>query len=269
MEFSVDLATKLAYALGVGILVGMERAMAENIALASASDGVDDPDASPLDAGYMGVRTFGLLAMIGFSAALLSEAHPYSVAVVLGGVTLLIIAMYFRAVDWGVGITTEAAAIATCCLGALSYTRPGMSGVLGLILVMLLASKRFAHRVQGQLRRIELTDTLKFLVIIFILLPLMPDRALDPYGAFNPHKVTFLVILISGIGYVGYFLIRLLGAQRGLGLTGLVGGLTSSTAVTAAMAAQAKAEPALRGPCAFATVGANATMFIRVLVVVA
>ena len=120
-----------------------------------------------------------------------------------------------------------------------------------------------------QLKRVELTDTLKFLAIILIFLPLLPDRALDPYGAFNPYKVMFLVILISGIGFVGYFLTKFLGAEKGMGLTGLFGGLTSSTAVTAAMANQAKQTPSMINPCAFGTIIANATMFCRVLVVVA
>jgi uncharacterized membrane protein (DUF4010 family) len=119
------------------------------------------------------------------------------------------------------------------------------------------------------MRRVELTDTLKFLVVILIVLPLLPAEALDPYGAFNPHKVGILVVLISGIGFVGYFLTRILGAQKGIGLTGVLGGLTSSTAVTAAMAAEAKASPQLRPICAFSTLAANATMFCRVLVVVA
>jgi uncharacterized membrane protein (DUF4010 family) len=98
---------------------------------------------------------------------------------------------------------------------------------------------------------------------------LLPNYALDPYGAFNPYKVGFLVVLISGISFVGYFLTRILGAKRGLGITGIVGGLTSSTAVTAAMALEAKAQPHLRSVCGFSTVAANATMFARVLVVVA
>ncbi len=76
-------------------------------------------------------------------------------------------------------------------------------------------------------------------------------------------------MLISGISFAGYFLTRFFGAQKGLGLTGVIGGLTSSTAVTAAMAQQAKEQPELRSICAFATVAANATMFVRVLVVVA
>jgi uncharacterized membrane protein (DUF4010 family) len=124
-------------------------------------------------------------------------------------------------------------------------------------------------RVIPKLKRVELTDTLKLLAIILIVLPILPNRTLDPYGIFNPYKVIFLVILISGISFVGYFLTKFLGADRGLGLTGLFGGLTSSTAVTAAMANQARQAPGFINQCTFATIIANATMFCRVLVVVA
>jgi uncharacterized membrane protein (DUF4010 family) len=151
----------------------------------------------------------------------------------------------------------------------LCYYHPHAAGVLALLVTVLLASKRFTHETIRKMRRVELTDTLKFLVIILIVLPLLPNRALDPYGAFNPYKVGLLVVLISGISFVGYFLTRILGARKGLGLTGVLGGLTSSTAVTAAMAAEAKKVPGLRTICAFSTVAANATMFARVLVVVA
>jgi uncharacterized membrane protein (DUF4010 family) len=134
---------------------------------------------------------------------------------------------------------------------------------------VILALKRFTKELVSSLRRVEVTDTLKFLVIILILLPLLPDRTLDPHGVFNPYKVGLLVVLISGISFIGYFLTRLLGPRHGLGLMGILGGLTSSTAVTAAMAAEARRRPELLGICAFSTLAANATMFARVLVVVA
>ncbi len=70
------------------------------------------------------------------------------------------------------------------------------------------------------MRRVELIDTLKFLVIIMIVVPLLPARALDPYGTFTPYRVGVLVVLISGISFVGYFLTRILGAERGIGLRG-------------------------------------------------
>lgn len=260
----MEVFIQLAYALGIGVLIGLERT------LGSDDSGEESTEADVKGGGDLpGVRTFAVLSLIGFAAALVSETSPLVGPVAVLAVTALVIAMYFRCPHFGAGITTEAAAIGVCWLGMLCRTNPQAAGVIALVLTVMLASKRFTHRTVSKVRRVELTDTLKFLVIILIVLPLLPNRALDPYGAFNPHKVGLLVVLISGIGFVGYFLTRILGAQKGLGLTGIVGGLTSSTAVTAAMAAEAKQQPNLRSICAFSTVAANATMFVRVLVVVA
>ena len=266
MDLTNDLFVELAYALGVGLLIGLERSMGHD---SSDTDGDEGETADVDDGEFVGLRTFAVLSLTGFGAALASDHIPLVAPVVLGGVALLVIAMYRRVDDVGAGITTELAAIGTCGLGVLCHHNPQAAGVIALLLTVLLAAKRFAHSTVRKMRRVELIDPLKFLIVIFIVLPLLPDRALDPYGAFNPYKVGLLVVLISGISFVGYFLTRILGARRGLGLTGILGGLTSSTAVTAAMAADAKRTPALGKICAFSTVAANATMFARVLVVVA
>ena len=305
MKLDLALMIQLAYALGIGVLVGLERTMGH--LLPSTLLGGDPPadpgggeafEVSPPAAAaapttpaatatapppptppgptepdgsreFLGVRTFATLSLTGFGAAVAADAYPLMVPVALGGVCLLVVAMYRRTPAAGQGITTEMAAIAACLLGMLCRHQPHAAGVIALLLTVVLSSKRFTHATVRKMRRVELTDTLKFLVVILIILPMLPNRALDPYDAFNPYKVGFLVVLISGISFVGYFLTRILGAQRGLGLTGVLGGLTSSTAVTAAMAAQAKEQPHLRAVCAFSTVAANATMFLRVLVVVA
>ena len=279
-----DLFIQLAYAVGIGLLIGLERSMGSEV---TGSDEAQDPDdtdetaesageaaqretgASPEETEFIGVRTFSVLSLVGFGAALAGEQIPFLAPVVMAGVCALIVSMYFRAVYAGTGITTEVAAVGTCVLGMLCHYNAPIAGALALVLTVLLASKRFTHATVRKMRRVELTDTLKFLVVILIVLPLLPNRALDPYEAFNPYKVGFLVVLISGISFVGYFLTRILGVRRGLGLTGVLGGLTSSTAVTAAMSAEAKKNPELRSICAFSTLAANATMFGRVLVVVA
>jgi len=277
---------ELAYALGVGLLVGLERSMHQGGSAtepdAEKPPGNDDTDesadnetedtgldASGDDSGEMGIRTFAVLSLVGYAAALASDRVGLVAPAVLIGVCILVVAMYIRGTELGLGITTEVAAIGTCVLGVLCHYHPQAAGALALVLTVVLASKRMTHSTVRKMRRVELTDTLKFLIAIFIVLPLLPNRALDPYGALNPFKVGLLVVLISGISFVGYFLTRILGAQKGLGITGIVGGLTSSTAVTAAMAQEAKGTPALREICAFSTIGANATMFVRVLVVVA
>ena len=267
-----DLFIQMAYALGVGILIGLERSMVSKMkgeVQPPDEDGERRGAKEDEEAEFLGVRTFSVLSLVGFGAALAGEQVAFLAPVVMAGVCALVVSMYFRAIHAGTGITTEVAAVGACVLGMLCHYDAHVAGVLALVLTVLLASKNFTHSTVRNMRRVELTDTLKFLVVILIVLPLLPNRALDPYEAFNPYKVGFLVVLISGISFVGYFLTRILGAQRGLGLTGVLGGLTSSTAVTAAMALEAKQNPQLSSICAFSTLAANATMFGRVLVVVA
>ncbi len=268
MSMTVDLFLKMLYALGVGVLIGLERSVVRKPPPAAAPDPEPaEPPAAPDT--IIGVRTCAVLSLVGFIAAFLgTEVAPSAAPVLLAGAVLLVLPLYWRSPNPDVGITTEIAAVSVVGLGALAYSHPHAAGVLGLLVAVMLASKRFVQRTVRGFRRVELTGTLQFLVIVLIVLPLLPNEALDPYGAFNPYKVVLLVVLISGISFVGYFLTKYLGADKGLGLTGLLGGLTSSTAVTAAMAQQARQTPGIRNACAVATVIANATMFGRVLVVV-
>lgn len=273
MPVTLELVYKMAYALGIGILIGLERSLKKAATPSTGSGKETSPKVEPdgpesTESQFLGIRTYSVLSLSGFAVALLGSWYPIAAAVLLAGLVGLIVALYVRTPGWDPGITTEAAAICCCCLGMLCYQCPQTAGVLAVLITIVLALKGFTDNALRHLRRVELTDTLKFLVIILVLLPLLPNRSLDPWQIFNPYKVVLLVVLISGISFVGYFLTKFLGAQRGLGLTGLLGGLTSSTAVTAAMATQARATPRLGRPCTFATVIANATMFARVLVVV-
>ncbi len=290
MELNTDFAVRAAYALGIGVLIGLERSVVnepddENrqrtVEAAEAADTVaalqatgatsaEGKAAAPVaDADEtMGVRTFASLSLVGFAGAMASQQMPLAGPVTLLGVIGIVLILYWSTVVRSPGITTEVAAIGTAVLGSLCFSEPHLAAFLGVVMTVLLSSKRFMHSTIRKMRRVEITDTLKFLVIILIVVPLLPNRALDPLGAVNPYKTGCLVVLISGIGFVGYFLTRLLGAQKGLGLTGLLGGLTSSTAVTAAMAAESKAAPQLKSICAFSTVVANATSFVRVLIMV-
>jgi uncharacterized membrane protein (DUF4010 family) len=275
MNLPLDLFYKILYALGIGVLMGLERSIMAPMKSGADScgkEGNDDQPASPVTQPpdpLLGVRTYAILSLGGFSAALIGEKFPAAATVIVAGMVACIIAMYWWSCHEDPGITTEISAVMCCCLGMLCYIHPHAAGVLALMTTVILAMKPFVAKTLKQLKRVEFTDTLKLLIIIMIILPMLPNRDLDPYGAFNPYQVTFLVILICGISFVGYFLTKFLGADKGLGLTGVLGGLTSSTAVTAAMAVEAKKSPGLIHACAFAAVIANATMFGRVLVVVA
>ena len=119
------------------------------------------------------------------------------------------------------------------------------------------------------LRRVELTATLQFAIVLAVGLPLLPVEAHDPWGVLSPRKIGLFIVLIAGISYIGYILHRLFGASRGAGLAGLVGGLASSTAVTVAMAQQSRADERMVVPGQLAVFLANTVMPTRVLVITA
>ncbi|NLI79781.1 MAG: MgtC/SapB family protein [Candidatus Riflebacteria bacterium] len=271
MELSTELVAQGAYALGIGVLVGLERSVFNDPAAdfeAKPRPAEDDPRPPAGTEEANGVRTYAMLSLVGFAGAVANDLVPFAGPVVLAGLVALVLLLYRQTMAVNPGMTTEAAAIGTAALGALCHGQPQLAAVLGVTLTAILSSKHFTHSLVRKMRRIEVTDTLKFLVIVLIVVPLLPNRTLDPLGAVNPYKIGFLVVLISGISFTGYFLTRILGAQKGLGLTGVLGGLTSSTAVTAAMAAESREAPHLKSICAFSTVIANATSFGRVLIMV-
>ena len=269
MEFPGEHLLPLAYALGVGLLIGLERSLGQSLNPdpRNSRPGLFEGEEESRDSGeFIGLRTFTMLSLTGYTAGLLSP--PWAGAVVVAGVCLLVVVMYHHTVSIGPGITTEVAAIGTCLLGLLCHSHPQLAGVLAVLVTALLTSKGLAQRTIRKMRRVELTDTLKFLVMILIILPLLPDRTVDPWQVINPWQVGFLVTLVSGISFVGYFLDRILGPRKGLGLTGLVAGLSSSTALTASMAALARSRPGLNQIYVFAILTANAVTFLRVLLVV-
>jgi uncharacterized membrane protein (DUF4010 family) len=149
----------------------------------------------------------------------------------------------------------------------LCFTDEGMllAPIFAIIVTTLLAIKphlhRFAHRVSEK----ELINTLKFLIIAFVILPLLPDEVIGPWAVFNPFQIWLMVVFISAISFTGYILMKFIGPERGLGVTGIVGGLVSSTAVATSMAARVKESGILMKAAVFATVVASSMMFLRML----
>jgi uncharacterized membrane protein (DUF4010 family) len=176
---------------------------------------------------------------------------------------------YVRTWRAGAGITTEVAALVTFGAGLLTPRSRLLAVGLAIGVSLLLISKPWVRRFVAQLERRELMATIQLAIMLAIVLPLLPDRPIDPWNAVSPRKVGLFVALIAGINFLGYLLSRVLGARRGAGLSGIVGGLASSTAVTAAMAQRARAADAMITPGQLATFLANVVMFGRVLVVTA
>jgi uncharacterized membrane protein (DUF4010 family) len=258
-ELDFILVWNFATALLTGALIGIERERHKQR--------LDHPEIA-------GLRTFVLFALFGALSGWMSLVlgSPWILATGLLAVAATVIAGYVLAVRLNpdaLGLTTEIAAIATFLLGALAaHGQRELTVGLGVIVAAVLAYKQPLHGFVGKLDSEDVYAALRLLIATFIVLPLIPDRPLDPWGALNPQSLWLLVLLISGLSLVGYILTRLLGAHRGLPLTGLTGGLVSSTAVTLSFARQSH-EPQYAGARAALASGvllAWTVSFVRVLI---
>lgn len=256
-------------ALFIGALVGLERE-------GKKAAGGGDP-------GLGGIRTFILVAMSGALAGWLSGelGAPWIFAAGLVLTAGLVLAGYVLTVRTGAaspGLTTEVAALVVYLLGGtVMFGYQALAVGLGIITAATLAFKEPLHGFAATVGRDDLYATLKLLIATFIVLPLLPDDAIDPFGAINPYRLWLLVILISGLGFVGYVAVRVMGQARGSALTGVLGGLVSSTAVTLSFSRRSQDEAGRhpsRGPHVVDALAAGIllawlVMFVRILVVVA
>ena len=217
--------------------------------------------------GLVGARTFALLTFSGWMSGLLGGvAIPLGLFALLG---LLVSLHYFHSGGTDRGITTEVAAISAPLLGLLLHQNMLLAVALAVIVTLLLLSKPWFQVWIPRLHREDLIAAVQLLIVFAVALPLLPTRTLDPWQALSPRKLGWLVALIAGVDFAGYALNRVLGARRGAVLTGLVGGLVSSTAVTLGMSRQVRGQEGLRDPAVVAILLACAVMGLRVLGLVA
>ncbi len=252
---TVEVLVRFLIALGLGALVGLEREYAQ------AKDKVK---------GYGGIRTFPLIALLGAVVGFLSEWYTIGAALVaFGAVTVLIIVShYFTALQTGrVGITSEIAGFITFFVGVLCARGDFIIAVpLAVVMTLLLYERIELHAFAAHIKREELYSTIKFAIIALVVLPLIPDVAYGPFGFFNPRAVWIMVVLVSGISFVGYVLTKFIG-KRGMELAGFLGGFVSSTATTLSLIE--RGEKTRSGPVALiGMVAANAAMMTKVLILV-
>ncbi|MCU4744568.1 MgtC/SapB family protein [Natronoglomus mannanivorans] len=250
---NVEWTLALLIALGIGSLIGLEREQSESAGR------------------FAGVRTFPLVALLG---ALTNLFFPSLLPIVAGTFFLLVVIAYVSKIvlEGDVGMTTALATILTFVYGAMTvHSEEGLTLaiVLGTVTAAILAVKDPVHDLTDRIGPTELRATLKFLIIALVVLPLLPDEELEVLLGLNPRFVWLMVVFVSGLGFLGYVLTKILGPQLGIGLTGLLGGFVSSTATAVAMAEQSRQRPALTRISAFATVIASIAMFPRVLILVA
>lgn len=214
-----------------------------------------------------GSRTFALLGLTGVLTRSFSMTFAVVGAAIVGA---LLVAGYVRTASTDKGATTETAAFAVFLLGATAWTDAELAVGLAVVVAVLLASRTPLHRLAREVvTETEVTDALRFFVIAFVVLPLLPDRAMGPYGVLNPSKIWLLVVAVTGLGWVGYVAVRALGPTRGLLITGFAGGFISATATTAALGRRARVDPALRSSAVAGALLASGATFIQLGLVTA
>ncbi len=224
----------LAVALAIGLMVGIERGWKRR-----------EEQEGQRTAGF---RTFGLLGMLGGLAGLIGiDGGLVPVALMFVGVAGFLSVMYAldaRRRD-DLGATTEVAALTTFVLAALAgLGHLAIASAAAVVMVVLLGAKSLLHDWLAKLSRPELVAAAKLLVISVVLLPLLPNQGYGPWQSLNPYVIWWMVVLVAGISFVGYFGVRLAGARAGIAFTAIFGGLASSTAVTlhlSRLAARSKA----------------------------
>jgi uncharacterized membrane protein (DUF4010 family) len=223
----------------------------------------------------IGVRTFALASLLGtvsVLAAPMSPALPWIIG--LGYLALVLAFLFFEAQEreGKPGITTQISALLVYAVGVLVPSEPVLAAVSGVIVVGVLSVKEWTHRLVENLTDEEVEGTVKFLLISVVVLPILPTKPVDPWGIYHPQEIWFLVVLISGISFIGYFAIRFFGRDRGIALTGALGGLASSTAVTLSMCHRVRAsvedDRPIHRAAAFAILVASGIMTVRVAVLV-
>jgi uncharacterized membrane protein (DUF4010 family) len=239
--------------LALGLLIGLER------------------ERSP--AARAGLRTFSLVALAGTLGALLSEktGAPWMLGaglIVMGG---MMVATYFKDTESEDPGTTTVAAVVVCyALGAMVwYDLEQLAVTLAILTTALLYFKTELRGVTRNLTRLDLVSILQFAVLSFVILPILPNQDYGPYHALNPYQIWWMVVLISGLSLAGYAALRIAGQRHGTLLTGLFGGIASSTATTLAFSRHGRNSPQLASMAALVILLANWVVLIRLTLLVA
>jgi uncharacterized membrane protein (DUF4010 family) len=250
----------IAVALAAGALIGAERQQAHG------------------GAEIGGIRTYPLLALAGAVAGLLRPVvGDWILVAVLGGIAAILVASFLRSKEQDPGVTSEVAALVTALLGVLAATpqllpageRYLLVAGSASVVMALLALKKPLHGFISKVSTEDVYATVKFAVLAAVALPLLPNEDYGPLQALNPFKIGLMVVLVAGVSFAGYVTARAVGGGKGFVMTGLVGGLVSSTAVTLTFSGRAREHRALARLCAVAIIVASSVMFGRMIVLIA
>lgn len=247
----LELIPRLLIALGIGLLIGAERERRK----------AERPAAA-------GVRSFTIAALLGAGSAMMPQ--PWMVGVAMGSITALaLISSWRRNASPDPGITTEIALVTTTLLGALSASLPQVAAALAVLVTIMLAARGPLHRfVDETVSAGELADVLLLAGATLVVLPLLPDRQMGPFGALDPHAIWLVVVMILAINAGGQVATRMLGARLGVPLLGLVSGFVSSSATIGAMGAWVRGNPGSLAAGTAAAILSTVATYVQMAVVI-
>ena len=253
----MDVAQHLAVGALAGLAVGTEREWSGH--------------AIGPDARFAGVRTFLLLGLLGGLAGwwALEGMQFLSVALLLAGGALTVVAYSIaaRRTPHSIDGTTEVAALLVLAIGAtagLGYM--SMASGVAAVIVLALAEKTRIHSLLAKMDEVELRAGLQFAAMALVILPVLPQGPFGPWGGIRPRGLWMIVVIFSGINFLGYLARRVVGAERGYGVTGLIGGVISSTAVTLNFSRASRTDPRIGGSLAIGVIGACTVLLPRIAI---
>jgi len=216
----IEIIEKIVVTLIIGFMIGLQREMREHV-----KDHIR----------FAGTRTFTLIALLGYLSAWMQTFVPFflHVSLFLFGSLTLAAYVYKTVKSDSHGATTEIAAYVTYILGMMMYfSLEEYTVFIAVFMLFILEIKSTLAKVEKEITQSDIKSATLFLVMTFVVLPILPNEMVDPFGVFNPYKTWLMVVLIAGISFIGYIAIKILGNQRGVYMTGIFGGLVSSTAVS-------------------------------------
>jgi uncharacterized membrane protein (DUF4010 family) len=257
VQQSLEMLSRLGVALAIGLLIGFERGWQQR----NLPEGVR----------VAGFRTFGLVGLLGAAAVILAGDQALVLAAIAFALGVIAGIGYFHVSrrQRGQSATGTVALLLTFALGAMAgrgYMEAASSAAV--VVTLLLGVKPELHGLVRSIEREELLGTIRLLLISVVLLPILPNRGFGPWQALNPYRIWWMVVLVAGVSYLGYFAKRFWGRERGSLVTGVLGGIISSTAVTLSLSRRAGGSRADHDALAGGIVVACSIMFLRLLAVV-
>lgn len=257
-EELLELIQRVLIALALGFFIGMEREFAKR---------VNDKEEQ-----FAGVRSYTLITLLGFLSAYLAQTHGNWILVAgfVGLIALVVAAYVMSAGAVGYGISTELSGILAFLIGALVFKGEVLFAVIvTVVITSLLSLKMRLHNFIATLAPKDIRAFIQFVIISAVILPFLPNEAMGPNGVWNLREIWIMVILVTGISLGGYLLDKILGPTKGTLISGVIGGLVSSTAVTLSLSQRSRKHPT--GPhiiTAASIIGATAVLYPRIWLII-